>query len=91
MPKSLRFYVTLLCLGCVVGICVAPDLDLPDTVLRAKQSALLLLLAIASVAALGTGRSVDLRCRSNVGLSPSQTSNVEWLLPKPNRGCVFLC
>ena len=91
MPKWLKFYVALACLVCVAIICVAPDLDLPDTVLRAKQLALLLLLAITALAALDTGRLVDLAFRSNLRLSPSETSNFERFLPQPNRLCVFLC
>ena len=91
MRKWLKLSVALFCLVCVVVICVAPDLDLPDTVLRAKQLAVLLLLAIVALASVITGRSVALVFRSKTGLAPSQSSHFEWFLPKPERSFVFLC
>ena len=91
MRKWLKFGVALLCLVCVVVICIAPDLDLPDTVLRAKKLAVLLLLAIVALASVIAGRSVALRSRSKAGLAPPQSSHFEWFLPKPERSFVFLC
>lgn len=91
MPKSPKFYVTLVCLVCVVVICVAPDLDLPDTVLLSNQLASLLLLAIAGLAAIGRRSLVDLARLPNIALSPSQAFDFERFLPKPSRECVFLC
>jgi hypothetical protein len=72
-------------------ICIAPDLDLPDTVLLAKQLALLLLLATLAAASLCRGRSVALPCRLKIGLTASQSSHFEWFLPKLERNFVFLC
>jgi hypothetical protein len=91
MRKWLKFGVALLCLVCFVVICIAPDLDLPDTTLRAKKLTVLLLLAIVALASVITGRSLALRSRSNTGFAPSQSSHFEWFLPKSERNFVFLC
>jgi hypothetical protein len=91
MPKWLKFCVALICLICVVAICIAPDVDLPDTVLRANQLGLLLLLAAVAFASLCTGQLLTLTSRPNIGLPPSETAHFGWFLPEPGRNCVFLC
>ena len=91
MPKWLIFCVAVLCLVWVVAICIAPDVDLPDTVLRATQLTLLLLLATLAMASLWTGKSFAWASRPNIGLSLSETAHVWTYLPKLARNCVFLC
>ena len=91
MSKWLTFCIALVCLVCVVVICVAPDLDLPDTVLRAKHLSVLLLLAALALAPLYARQPLALIRRSSCGLAPPPTSHFEWFLPKPEHNSVFLC
>jgi len=91
MPKCLKLCVALICLICVVTICIAPDLDLPDTVLRVRQFTLLLLLAGIALASLCTGQWLDLPSKPNVASAPSAQVHCEWFHSEPERSCVFLC
>lgn len=91
MPKWLTICVTMICLICVVTICVAPELDLPDTVLRATQFGLLLLLATVALASLRTGQLLALPPKSNIGGTRSEATHIERFLPEPERSCIFLC
>lgn len=91
MSKRLTFCVTMICLICVVTICIAPELDLPDTVLRATQFGLLLLLATVALAALRTGQLLALPPKSAISATRSEAAHFEWFPPEPERSCIFLC
>ena len=91
MPKWFMFCVALLCLVCVVVICVAPDVDLPDTVVRAKQLALLLLLATLAFAGLWTGGLLTSTSRPSVDLAPPESAQSGRFLSEPTGNCVFRC
>jgi hypothetical protein len=89
MPKWLKFCVALICLICIVAICIAPDVDLPDTVLRATQAILLLLLAIVALACGCSGQLLMAIAEPNRGLASFEIAQVEWFLPEPERNFVF--
>jgi len=89
MPKWLKVCVALICLICVVAICIAPDVDLPDTVLRATQVVLLLLLAIVALASRSSGQLLTAVAEPNRGLASFEIAQVEWFLPEPERNFVF--
>ena len=50
MPPWLKVLVAIICLILVVAICIAPQLDLPETINRAFQFALLLLVGLSAAA-----------------------------------------
>ena len=89
MPKWLKFCVALICLICVLAICIAPEVDLPDTVLRARQVILLLLLAVVALASLSSRQAPA--SSLNIGSVSFETAPCLWLLLEPERKCVFRC
>jgi hypothetical protein len=50
MPPWLKVLVAIICLILVVAICIAPQLDLPETINRAFHFALLVLVGLAAAA-----------------------------------------
>ncbi len=56
MPTWLAVTVVGACLFCVLAICIAPDLDLPDTIHRGLESALMILLGLAGFGWMITAR-----------------------------------
>jgi DNA-binding GntR family transcriptional regulator len=50
MPPWLKVLVAIVCLILVVAICIAPQLDLPETINRAFHFALLVLVGLAAAA-----------------------------------------
>ena len=91
MPNWLKFCVALFCLLVVAAICIAPELDLPDTVLRARQLAFLLLLAFATLTSAGTGRRINAFLGSKIASGCLQAPQVLWFLPDPERDRVRRC
>lgn len=52
MTRSAKIIVALLCILCVLALCVAPYVDIPVTVLKSLQTALLLILSLVAGALL---------------------------------------
>jgi hypothetical protein len=46
MAKIVYYMAAVLCLICVIAICVAPDVDLPDTHLRSYLMGMMLMLCL---------------------------------------------
>jgi len=91
MPNCLKFCVALFCLMVVAAICIAPELYLPDTLLRARQLAFLLLLAIATLTSVARGRRIIPFPGSKIALCRLQVPQVLWFLPDPERDRVRRC
>jgi len=91
MPNCLKFCVALFCLMVVAAICIAPELDLPDTLLRARQLAFLLLLAFATLNSVARGRRINPFPGSKIALCRLKVPQVPWFLPDPERDRVRRC
>jgi hypothetical protein len=52
MMRFSKIIVALLCIACVLALCIAPYVDIPVTVLKSLQIAVLLLLSLAGAALL---------------------------------------
>jgi hypothetical protein len=63
MAKIVYYMAAVLCLICVIAICIAPDMDLPDTHLRSSLMALMLMLCLVAGASWAIPYLIDPVCR----------------------------
>ena len=52
MPAWLKVSIAVVCLICVIAICIAPSVDLPDTTNRALQAAAMILWSLTALVVL---------------------------------------
>jgi hypothetical protein len=55
MARFTKILVALLCIVCVLALCIAPYVDIPVTVLKSLQIALMMLLLLAGAGSLVSG------------------------------------
>jgi hypothetical protein len=63
MAKIVYYMAAVLCLICVIAICIAPDMDLPDTHLQSSLMALMLMLCLVAGASWSIRYLIDPVCR----------------------------
>jgi hypothetical protein len=63
IPKWLQVGIALVCVFFILYVCIAPNIDLPDTTLRGLQMAMLLLSLIALVVAVQAALMVQMAAR----------------------------
>jgi hypothetical protein len=80
MVRAVNIIVALVCLVCVIIVCIAPFVDLPETIIQPLQSVLLLMLAlVAGMFLYGSRRCITvLRSMFPVG---RMSSRVRFLHP----------
>lgn len=92
MARWVKIVIAVLCIVCVLAICIAPNLDLPVTVIKSLQTILLLLTfslitaAFASVCLFSRSRV----CRAEVRAGPELLHPPYSSLPFET-GCVQRC
>jgi hypothetical protein len=63
MARAIYYVAAVLCLICVIAICIAPDVDLPDTHLRSSLMALMMMLCLVAGALWAIPYLIDPVCR----------------------------
>ena len=90
MVRFARIIVALLCIACVLALCVSPYVDIPVTVLKSIQLALLLVFSLAAAELfLANFLTVVFVLRANV--RPDRASHMRVLLPPFEKNCVLQC
>lgn len=59
MARAINIAAALVCLICVIALCIAPSVDIPDTTLKSLQIILLIMLTLIEAILLRAG-TVDL-------------------------------
>jgi len=90
MARAINIAAALLCLVCVLAVCIAPSVDIPDTTLKSLQIILLMMLIlIAGVFKLAGIADLALRSRSfSVG---RPAALVRSSVPPIQTNCVQQC
>lgn len=90
MVRFARIIVALVCIACVLALCVAPYVDIPETVLKSIQIVLLLVLSLAAFElSLLSLLNVMFVLQANV--RPDRASHMHILLPPFEKSCVLQC
>jgi hypothetical protein len=90
MARAINIAAALLCLVCILAVCIAPSVDIPDTTLKSLQIVLLMMLILfAGVFQLAGIANLALLSRSfSVGFPAAL---VRSSLPPIQTSCVQQC
>jgi len=81
MARFIRAAAAVLCALCVLAICIAPLVDLPDTNLRSYHLAMLLLFSLMAGATLACAEAFKPATTIRVCLTPPERINHHQLSP----------
>jgi hypothetical protein len=90
MVRSIKIFVAVFCIVCILALCIAPYADIPASVLEALQVVIMLMFALIGCVLLVAGLFYLVMVRSaeplHIGKAPRR-----WLLLPIDSSCVQQC